>query len=158
MRVWLRIVGAFLAGITLSESVGPRVHDLIHGATELLMPFFLAGIGLHTDLRSLADPRVLALTGLIILAAVASKWVGCAMGAFRLGYAEAIRVGVGMVPRGEVGMVIAQIGLGLGAVSQTTYGVVVGMAVATTVIAPPLLNWAFRGAERETPKEEFGLG
>jgi len=74
-----------------------------------------------------------------------------------MGRVNAIRVGVGMVPRGEVGMVVAQIGLGLGAVSQSIYGVVVFMSVLTTIIAPPLLSWAYRG-EEGPPKQRFTLG
>ena len=57
----------------------------------------------------------------------------------------AISIGIGMIPRGEVGMVVAQIGLSLGVISQNIYGVMIFMAVATTLVAPPLLKLAFRG-------------
>jgi Kef-type K+ transport system membrane component KefB len=66
------------------------------------------------------------------------------LGAYRLGWADASRVGVGMIPRGEVGMVVAQIGLGLGVIPAAIYGVVVFMSIATTIIAPPLLKLAYR--------------
>jgi Kef-type K+ transport system membrane component KefB len=154
------IIGAFLAGMALSESVGHRVHDLAHGVTELLVPFFLAGIGLHLSLDSLGNPSTLALAAVILVAAVVSKLGACALGAIRLGRQDALRIGVGMVPRGEVGLVVAQIGLSLGVIAQHVYGVVVFMAVATTIIAPPLLNAAFRG-EKPAPEEEtevFRLG
>ncbi len=62
-----------------------------------------------------------------------------------MGRADALRVGVGMVPRGEVGMVVAQIGLTIGVMAQSVYGIIVFMSVATTLIAPPMLSWAFRG-------------
>lgn len=139
------IVGAFLAGMALSESVDRRVHDLTDGVTELLVPFFLVGIGLHFDITVFATPRTLALAGAILAAAVVSKFVGCGLGALRMGRADAVRVGVGMIPRGEVGMVVAQIGLSTGAMGQTVYGIVVFMSVATTLVAPPLINLAFRG-------------
>jgi Kef-type K+ transport system membrane component KefB len=86
----------------------------------------------------------LLLAVVIVIAAIVSKLVACGLGAIRLGRVEALRVGVGMVPRGEVGMVAAQIGLGMGVMSKSVYDIVVFMAVATTLAAPPLLNWAFR--------------
>ena len=140
------IVGAFLAGMALSESTAPRVLDLTNGASALLLPFFLVGIGLNVSLTPFAQPATLILASVIILAAIASKWLGCGLGAFRLGFAEANRIGAGMIPRGEVGMVVAQIGLTLGAVSRETYAIAVAMAVMTTLIAPLLLKWTFRKA------------
>ena len=101
------IIGAFLAGVALAETVNHRVHVLTQGVTELLVPFFLAGIGLALDVTVLRDPKVLALAGAITVAAVISKLVGCGLGAWSLGFADAKRVGAGMVPRGEVGMVVA---------------------------------------------------
>jgi len=139
------IIGAFLAGLALAESITPRVKDLAQGVTELLVPFFLAGIGLHLDLTVFSEWRNILLAGIILVAAVISKFVGCGLGALNLGKADALRVGVGMIPRGEVGMVVAQIGLGLGIIEQHVYGAVVFMSVATTVVAPPLINKAFRG-------------
>ena len=59
---------------------------------------------------------------------------------------DALRIGLGMMPRGEVGMVVAQVGLGMGIIQRNAYAVVVFMAVATTLIAPPLLRLAYRGA------------
>jgi Kef-type K+ transport system membrane component KefB len=154
------IVGAFLAGMALAESVGPRVHDLAHGVTELLVPFFLAGIGMHLSLAAFSSPSTLALALAILVAAVLSKFVGCGLGALRLGRADAVRIGIGMVPRGEVGMVVAQIGLGMGVIAPHVYGVVVFMAVATTLVAPPLLNLAYRDLlRRPLPEQEvFRLG
>ncbi len=139
------IVGAFLAGMALGESVGERVHTLVNGATELLVPFFLVGIGLHLNLAVLRHPATLALAALVVAAAVISKFIGCGLGGLRMGRRDAVRVGVGMIPRGEVGMVVAQIGLTMGAISESIYGVVVFMAVATTLIAPPLIRIAFKG-------------
>ena len=138
------IVGAFLAGMALAEHVEPRVHDLVHGVSELLVPFFLAGIGLHVDLQVFTNPTILLLALVILVAAVLSKFVGCGLAALKLGRADALRIGVGMVPRGEVGMVVAQIGLAMGVIRQNTYAVAVFMAVATTLVAPLLLNLAYR--------------
>ena len=155
------IIGAFLAGMALAESVGQRVHDLAHGVTELLVPFFLVGIGLHFDLRAFTNWSTIALALIIFLAAVASKFAGCGLGAYQLGRSDAARVGAGMIPRGEVGMVVAQIGLSLGVIGSHVYAVVVFMSVATTIAAPPLLSMAFRGLQSRVAAEEqqeFRLG
>jgi Kef-type K+ transport system membrane component KefB len=156
------IVGAFLAGLALAESTGTRVRDLAHGVTELLVPFFLAGIGLHVSLSAFSSRRNALLAVVILVAAVVSKFIGCGLGALGLGKADALRIGVGMIPRGEVGMVVAQIGLGFGIISQNVYGVVVFMSVATTIVAPPLIKITFRSLmnskQAEEPEEAFRLG
>lgn len=152
------IIGAFLAGMALAESVSVRVHDLAHGITELLVPFFLAGIGLRLELSVFSSPATLVLAVVILAAAVVSKLIGCGLGAYRLGRTDMFRIGSGMIPRGEVGMVVAQIGLSLGVIEKPVYGVTVFMAVATTLIAPPLLKLAYRGERPVAPEEEFGLG
>ena len=152
------IVGAFLAGMALSETVDRRVHDLGHGVTELLVPFFLAGIGMNLDISSLANPATLTLAVIVFVAAVLAKLAGCGLGAWSLGRANMWRVGLGMVPRGEVGMVVAQIGLGLGVISQSVYAVVVFMAVMTTIVAPPFLRVAFKGEKGRDAVEGFTIG
>jgi Kef-type K+ transport system membrane component KefB len=153
------IIGAFLAGMVLAESVGHRVHDLAQGVAELLVPFFLAGIGLHFSLSALSNWSTMTLAGIILLAAIVSKFAGCGLGAYRLGWADASRVGVGMIPRGEVGMVVAQIGQSLGVIGEHVYAVVVLMSVATTLVAPPLLKLAYRGLGTPAPEgERFRIG
>ena len=146
------IVGAFLAGLALSEAVERRVHDLTRGVSELLVPFFLVGIGLQLDTGAFATWRTAGLTAAIVVAAVASKLFGCGLGALRLGRRDAVRVGVGMVPRGEVGMVVAQIGLGLGVMAPTAFGVIVVMSILTTLIAPPALLLVYRGVPAPAPR------
>ena len=143
------IIGAFLAGMALAESVGERTSTMVQGAGELMIPFFLASIGLQMDLSVFGKPATVTLAIAIVIAAVLSKGVGCGLGAYRMGAKNMLRVGVGMVPRGEVGMVVAQIGLAKGSVTQDVYGVAVFMAVATTVIAPPLLSLAYRDVSLE---------
>jgi len=151
------IVGAFLAGMALSEVVERRVADLTSGVSELLVPFFLVRVGLHLDLSTFSNARAVWLATIILIAAIISKFVGCAWGAIGLGRRDALRVGVGMIPRGEVGMVVAQIGLGMSVISQSVYGTMVLMSVATTLVAPPMIKWAYRdappkGSGEETPR------
>jgi Kef-type K+ transport system membrane component KefB len=150
------IIGAFFAGMMLSENVEHRVHDLTQGVAEFLVPFFLAGIGLHFNLATFRNGRILVLTALIVVVAVFSKFIACGLASFRLGRTSALRVGVGMIPRGEVGMVVAQIGLSLGVIAQGIYDAVVFMSIATTLIAPPLLSLTYKeaGARVPTPAVE----
>jgi Kef-type K+ transport system membrane component KefB len=142
------IIGAFLAGMVLSEHLegAEEVHHLAHGVTEFVVPFFLVRIGLYFRPEQFLSGSVLAIALVITLVAVATKVIGCGLGAWSLGRQDALRVGMGMVPRGEVGMVVAQIGLSLGVVPEATYAVVVFMAVLTTLIAPPFLRALFRSA------------
>lgn len=156
------IVGAFLAGLALAESSGSRERDLAQGVSEFLVPFFLAGIGLHVDLSVFANPATATLAVILLVAAVASKFIGCGLGALGLGKTDALRIGVGMIPRGEVGMIVAQIGLGFGILSRSSYAVVVFMSVATTVIAPLLIKIAYRSLLQfrrdETGEEVLRMG
>ena len=93
----------------------------------------------------------------ILVAAILTKLIGCGLGAWRLGGADMLRIGVGMIPRGEVGMVVAQIGLGMGVITESVYAVVVFMTVATTLVAPPMLKFAYRKSPRGLPEEKFTL-
>jgi Kef-type K+ transport system membrane component KefB len=149
------IVGSFLAGLAFSEAVDRRVKDLSHGVAELLVPFFLAGIGLHLNSSVLSDRSAIGLALALTVIAMLTKLIGCGIPALLLGPKDALRVGIGMAPRGEVGMVVAQLGLSLGIVGATVYGAVVFMAVATTIFAPPLLKWAYAGCEKPASEAEF---
>ena len=105
--------------------------------------------GSRIDLGVLARPEVLWLGLLLAGIAVVTKAVGAGAGALGDGWRQALAVGVGMVPRGEVGLIVASVGLAAGIVTPPVYGMVLLVVVATTVIAPPLLPWAFVLAARE---------
>ena len=152
------IIGSFLAGMALSESVERRVLDLTSGVTELLVPFFFAGIGLHFDPAPFRAPSLLLLVGLILVAALVSKFVACGLAAGRLGRRDALRVGAGMLPRGEVAMVVAQFGLRAGDMSAGVYGVIVCVAVATTMITPAFLKMTFRDEKGSSSRSQPTIG
>jgi Na+:H+ antiporter len=154
------IIGAFLAGMALSEALPPRIHDLSHGVTELLVPFFLANIGLHFSWGAFAHQSTFLLALLLVPIAVFSKILGCGLGASRFGRLIATRVGLGMIPRGEFCMVVAQIGLDLKVIPPDTFGIIVFMAVTVTLMTPPLLKIAFKGIlpQPEEKTEIFRLG
>jgi Kef-type K+ transport system membrane component KefB len=139
------IIGAFLAGMSMAEATedNPRMHHLISGVTEFFVPFFLVNIGMQLNLSVFKDISIVGLAILITIVAVLTKFIGCGLGAWGLGRREAAQIGIGMVPRGEVGIVVAQIGLGLAVISETFFAAVLFMAVATTLIAPPLIKILF---------------
>ncbi|HEX6046744.1 MAG TPA: cation:proton antiporter [Pyrinomonadaceae bacterium] len=141
------IIGSFLAGMAMAEASEdhPNMHRQINGVTEFLVPFFLVNIGMQLRLDVFRSPSVIFLCVLVTLVAVATKLFGCGLGAINLGVKRAAQVGMGMVPRGEVGIIVAQIGLSLAVIGPELYGVVLFMAVATTLIAPPFLKLLYRG-------------
>jgi len=136
------IIGSFLAGMAMAEASEdhPNMHRQINGVTEFLVPFFLVNIGMQLRLDVFRSPAVIVLCVLVTLVAVATKLFGCGLGAINLGIKRAAQVGMGMVPRGEVGIIVAQIGLSLAVIGPELYGVVLFLAVATTLIAPPFLK------------------
>lgn len=140
------IIGAFLAGMALAEATedNHKMHRMTSGVTEFLVPFFLVNIGMQLDLAIFRDMSVVWLAVLVTLIAVATKFIGCGLGAWGMTRREMAQIGIGMVPRGEVGIVVAQIGLGLGVISPQFFGAVLFMAVATTLIAPPFIKILFR--------------
>jgi Kef-type K+ transport system membrane component KefB len=155
------IIGSFLAGMALAEAAEdhPNMHRQINGVTEFLVPFFLVNIGMQLRLDVFRSSSVIVLCVLVTLVAVATKLLGCGLGALNLGIKRAAQVGMGMVPRGEVGIIVAQIGLSLAVIGPELYGVVLFMAVATTLIAPPFLKLLYAGepaAEAEIGPPDAG--
>jgi Kef-type K+ transport system membrane component KefB len=142
------IIGAFLAGMVVSESSERHALEAeVAPVAAFFTPFFFGFIGAQVDLAGLASgTALLALAGITVIA-VLTKFVGAYLGAIRQGAARAALVGWGMVPRGEVGIVVAGLGLAAGAIDTAMYSVVIGMAVITTLIVPPLLPLLVRRAE-----------
>jgi Kef-type K+ transport system membrane component KefB len=142
------VLGAFVAGVLIGQApILPRdLYDQLRGLiVALFMPVFFAVAGLTTDLAALAQPRFLLLTvGLIALASF-GKFLGAFLGG-RLGglsYAESFAVGCGMNARGSTEVIVATIGLQIGALSLHLYTAIVAMALVTTMAMPPMLRWAF---------------
>jgi Na+:H+ antiporter len=143
------IIGAFLAGMAMAETAeGTDMPHQVEAVTEFLLPFFLTNIGMQVNLDAFLNRSTIFLAVAVTLLAVLSKLIGCGAAAATLGKKKALQIGMGMVPRGEVGIVVAQIGLSMHAVSEAVYGVVLFMAVATTLIAPPFLVRLYKGEQR----------
>ncbi len=147
------IIGAFLAGMAFAEfkDKWPCEHDF-QPINAFLVPFFFLFVGMSVNLASFGDVIVLAV--IVTILAVATKYIGCGLGSLKLGRGSANIIGVGMVPRGEVGIIVATIGLRLGVVPQGMFSVVVFMSMATTIVAPFLLTWAFRRKYGVCPTDE----
>jgi Kef-type K+ transport system membrane component KefB len=147
------ITGAFIAGVALSTS--PLKDKIERGiramAYAFFVPIFLVSIGLTADLRMLFTGGGLWLAVAVSVAAIVSKFAGAGLGA-KLGgltWPEAVRVGVGMISRGEVGLIIAGVGADTGLLDSTSFAAMVLMVLATTLATPPLLRLTFR--EKELP-------
>ncbi|MDR2846700.1 MAG: cation:proton antiporter [Candidatus Methanoplasma sp.] len=144
------IIGAFLGGMLFADYASEwKLEERIEPITVLFLSFFFVHVGMQVRIEDCMNPSVLVLSAIVVILAVISKYVGCNFGA-RIGDKKLDKrsrniIGVGMIPRGEVGIIVAAIGLSSGAMSSELYAVVVIMAVATTIIAPPLLQRAFIG-------------
>lgn len=153
------VLGAFVAGVLLGRSK-LRDHRMIEPiesiTTTFLAPVFFATAGLRVDLGLLGDPEVLLWAGIVVAAASIAKFAG-SVGAARIAglpSREGMALGIGLNARGALEIVIATVGLSLGVLNQASYTVVVLMALATSMAAPPLLrrvlaNWAGTDEEQE---------
>lgn len=146
------IVGAFLAGMMFAE-----FNDLWNGPerfgsiNEFLVPFFFLFIGLQVDLSQFGTWDIVLLAIAVTVVAIITKYAGCYLGARKLGRSSANVVGIGMIPRGEVGVIVASVGLASGALTNSLFSVVVFMSLATTIIAPSMVSWSFRRKDQRRP-------
>jgi Kef-type K+ transport system membrane component KefB len=146
------IIGAFLAGLMVAETTEQHpVEEEVVPLYAFFAPFFFVAIGVQIDLDALANGGTLALLVVVTLVAVATKLGGAWLGARSLGRDEALFVGVGMVPRGEVGIIVASIGAGAGVLNAELFAVIVAMSVVTTLGVPPLLRVVAQRLPAQSP-------
>ncbi|MDR2419439.1 MAG: cation:proton antiporter [Treponema sp.] len=137
------IIGAYIAGLSLSKTdIAAVIQERIHGLYEFFVPLFFAVMGMMVNVRELASIQVLLFGAIYTLMAIAAKLLGCGLSALALGFNAkgALRIGTGMVPRGEVALIIAGIGLSSGVLDSRLFGVIILMTFITTIAAPPLLS------------------
>ena len=137
------IIGAFFAGLMFADyapqwNLLPRVGAI----TEFLAPYFFFAVGARLNVR-LFSGKVLSAAIIVSLLAIVSKLLGCGLPLWREGWRMALRVGVGMVPRGEVALIVALVGVQSNILEPASYAVIVFMTAVTTLIAPPLLRLLF---------------
>lgn len=139
------IIGSFMAGIVIDELAGVyNLENKVKYVNEFLLPFFFVMMGAHLNPRVFFRPRLLFLVVVISLAAVLSKLLGSGLACWKENWKIKIQTGICMVPRGEVGIIVALIGLSSQIITQEMYAVVLGMSMLTTLITPPLILLAFR--------------
>jgi len=124
----------------------PRVGSI----TSFLAPFFFFEIGSRFNARALTG-NLFTMAVVISLLAVISKLIGCGLPLLREGWPMVFRVGIGMMPRGEVALIVALVGLQSRMLSQSAYGIIVLMTVVTTILAPPILRYLFRSKTTRQP-------
>jgi Kef-type K+ transport system membrane component KefB len=149
------IVGAFAAGLILEGmpwnefvSEGERsLEDLLHPVSAFLVPLFFVQMGIKMDVAWLARLDVLGLALALTVVAIIGKQA-CGLAVVERGL-NRLAIGIGMVPRGEVGLIFAGIGLTLSVggeriVDEATFAAILVMVMLTTLVSPPLLQWSFR--------------
>ena len=146
------ITGAYIAGLIFAKT--PRVTYLQDRfetlSYSLLSPVFFASIGLKVVLPQMSGAIIL-FSILLIIWAVTSKVIGCGLGAKLCGYSgqDSLRIGVGMISRGEVALIVANNGIAAGLMREDFFGPVVLMVIATTILTPIFLKLVYRGKEKD---------
>jgi len=145
------IIGAFFAGLLFSDTKETyELEQKFEPINIFLVPFFFVVMGARVDLTGSIDVILFAIA--ITVVAILSKLIGCSLGAITRGERTAMIVGAGMVPRGEVGIVVAMIGLSMGTIDESVYSVIVLVSIVTTLYAPFLLRTVIKA---ETKSKGF---
>lgn len=132
------IIGSFAAGLVLARTEkGKEIEYQVHNAAAFFIPIFFVSVGAAVNLRAL-DARFLMIGGGLTVIGIVGK-VAAGWGAMQRGLRRSV-IGVGMIPRGEVGLIFAQIGLTTGLLGEGLYSAVALMVMATTLVTPPLLR------------------
>ncbi|EPA04715.1 cation:proton antiporter [Candidatus Nitrosarchaeum limnium] len=140
------IVGAFAVGMALSTTkVFEKVEGYVRQIGLIFAPLFFAIIGAQVDLRAV-NLEILALSGVVIIIAIVTKLGGCGLPAmyFLKSKAQGMRVGIGMISRGEVGLIVAGVGISTGVLTSNVYSTIVIMVAATTIITPIWLKMEYK--------------
>jgi Kef-type K+ transport system membrane component KefB len=140
------IVGAFAVGMAVASTrVIKQMEDYVSKLEIIFAPLFFAIIGAQVDLRGI-NINVLYLAGIIVAVAIGTKLAGCGLPAmiFLKNKGKAMKVGIGMISRGEVGLIVAGVGVSSGALTNDIYTTVIIMVALTTIITPVWLKVAYR--------------
>ncbi len=140
------IVGAFAVGMALSTSqVFERIEGFIRRIGIIFAPLFFAIIGAQVDFRGI-NLEILMLSAIVIMIAVITKYLGCGLPAwyFLKSKSKGMKVGVGMISRGEVGLIVAGVGLSSGVLTSNVYSTIVLMVAVTTIITPIWLKIEYK--------------
>ena len=149
------ITGSYIAGVLFAQTSFKRqIDEGIHPLTySILVPVFFISIGLEANGRALlGNSSQLWLMAVILLVAIVGKVIGCSIPALLCGFnrQESLRVGVGMISRGEVGLIVAGVGLASNIINQQIFSIMVIMVLVTTMVTPLLLRLVFPRCDQET--------
>lgn len=154
------ITGAFAAGLIISTTSKAKYIELKFAPLSylLLTPIFFASIGLKVELPEM-NATIVIFSILLVVVAVLTKWIGCGLGAKLCGLKghQCEQIGVGMVCRGEVALIVADKGAALGLMPEVFFGPVIIMVVATTILTPILLKFAYRKSDAYEDMQESSL-
>lgn len=148
------IVGAFAVGMALSSSkVFEKIEHYVSKLGLIFAPLFFAFIGAQVDFRGI-NAEVLMLSGIIIVIAVATKYFGCGLPAmlFLKDKRKSMQVGIGMISRGEVGLIVAGVGVASGVLTSNVYSTIVIMVAVTTIITPLWLKSSYKKESAQQPQ------
>ena len=149
------IVGAFAVGMALSTTkVFEKIENYVGKIGLIFAPLFFAIIGAQVDLRAV-DLNILALSAVIVIIAVTTKLFGCGLPAmyFLKSKQKGLRVGIGMISRGEVGLIVAGVGITAGILTSEVYSTIIIMVVVTTIITPIWLKIEYRKEQKNDNNE-----
>jgi len=152
------IVGAFAVGMALSTTkVFDKIESYVGKIGLIFAPLFFAIIGAQVDLRAV-DLNILMLSGVIIVVAIVTKLFGCGLPAmmFLKSKQQGMRVGIGMISRGEVGLIVAGVGVTAGILTSEVYSTIIIMVAVTTIITPIWLKMEYR-KEQKSGKDTSGI-
>ena len=154
------ITGSFLAGLSFARSpVKERIESgILPLAYGLFIPIFFINVGLTANAHELIGESFWLFLAMTIVAII-SKVVGAGLGGELggLNRREALQLGIGMMSRGEVGLIVASVGISQGVIPQSIFSSVVGVVVITTLMTPPLLRLSFRKSNPQEPDNEEKL-
>lgn len=155
------IIGAYVTGLSLSSTdIAPIIQERIRGLYDFFVPIFFAVMGMMVNVGEMLSKEVLIFGAIYTVVAILAKVFGCAVPAMLMGFnfKGGLRIGCGMIPRGEVALIIAGIGLTAGILDEKLFGVVILMTLVTTLVAAPFLNFSLslpgRGTRKETTTED----
>jgi len=140
------IIGAYIMGLSLSQTdIAHEIRSRLHGLYQFLVPVFFCVMGMMVNFAAMKGVLVFGL--IYTAAAILGKLLGCGLPALVMGFniRGALRVGAGMLPRGEVTLIVAGIGLSSGAIGTDLFGVAIMTLLIASVVAPPLLVRSFEG-------------
>ena len=149
------ITGAYIAGLILSNSTHSKyINNRFEVVSYLLLsPIFFASIGLKVVLPEMTS-SILMFSIVLVVVAILTKLLGCGLGArlSSFSHKESLRIGIGMISRGEVALIVANKGAAVGLMSSSLFGPIIVVVIATTIISPILLKLVYQSDKSEAPQ------